>query len=144
MKALKARGPNTPRDLTKASGKVHLRIVKSELKPGVVILELAGPLQIGVECKQLELAFDELLREGRTRVVLNLSKLTRLDSCGLGKIVNCFSRLKTAGGALCLAGTTGMIDGVLKLAHADRFLKSYPTSREAAESFADSSASSAS
>ena len=124
----------------KASGKVPLQIVKKEFKRGVTILELAGPLQIGVECKQLELAFDELLRNGHNRVVLDLSKLTKLDSCGLGKIVNCFSRLKTAGGALCLAGTTGMIDGVLKLAHADRFLKAYPTAREAAESFADSSA----
>ena len=121
-----------------------MQIVKKEFKPGIIILALTGPLQIGVECKQLELAFDQLLRDGHTRVVLDLSKLTKLDSCGLGKIVNCFSRLKTAGGALCLAGTTGMIDGVLKLAHADRFLKVFPTSREAAESLSDSSPSPAS
>ena len=118
-----------------------MQIVKKEFKPGIIILELSGPLQMGVECKQLELAFDQLLRDGHTSVVLDLSKL---DSGGLGKIVNCFSRLKTAGGALCLAGTTGMIDGVLKLAHADRFLKSYPTAREAAESLSSSSASPAS
>jgi anti-sigma B factor antagonist len=117
-----------------------VHIVKKEFKPGIIILELGGPLQLGVECKQLELALDQLLRDGQTRVVLDLSKLTRLDSAGLGKIVNCFSRLKTAGGALCLAGTTGMIDGVLKIAHADRFLKSFLTAREAAESFSDSSA----
>jgi len=43
--------------------------------------------------------------------------------------------LKTAGGLLRLAGTTGMIDGVLKLAHADQFLKAYPTALEAAQSF---------
>ena len=121
---------------------VHIN--KKEFKPGIIILELGGPLQMGVECKQLELALDQLLRDGHTRVVLDLSKLTKLDSSGLGKIVNCFSRLKTAGGALCLAGTTGMIDGVLKLAHADRFLKAFPTAREAAESFSDSSASPAS
>ncbi len=120
-----------------------MHIVKKEFKPGVIILELGGPLQMGVECKQLELALDELLRDGHTRVVLDLSKLTKLDSGGLGKIVNCFSRLKTAGGALCLAGTTGMIDGVMKLAHADQFLKSFPTAREAAESLSCSSASSA-
>ena len=117
-----------------------MQIVKNNFKPGIMILELTGPLQIGVECKQLDLAFDQLLRDGHTRVVLDLTKLTKLDSCGLGKLVNCFSRLKTAGGSLCLAGTTGMIDGVLKLAHADRFLKSYSTAREAAESFSDSSA----
>jgi anti-sigma B factor antagonist len=118
-----------------------VQIVKKEFKAGIIILELGGPLQMGVECKQLELALDQLLRDGQTQVVLDLSKLTKLDSGGLGKIVNCFSRLKTAGGTLCLAGTTGMIDGVLKLAHADRFLKSYPTVREAAESFSNSSAS---
>ena len=120
-----------------------LQIVKKELKPGVIVLELTGPLQMGVECKQLDLVLDELLREDFTRVVLDLSQLTRLDSAGLGKIVNCFSRLKTAGGSLRLAGTTGMIEGVLKLAHADRFLKCYPNAIAAAESFSDSSASSA-
>jgi len=52
-----------------------------------------------------QLAFDELLRNGHTRVVLDLSKLTKLDSCGLGKIVNCFSRLKTAAAHLS-RGTT--------------------------------------
>jgi anti-anti-sigma factor len=123
--------------------KVPLQIVKNELKPGVIALELRGQLQMGVECKQLELAFDELLRDNHTRVVLDLSHLSKLDSGGLGKIVNCFSRLKTAGGMLRLAGTTGMIDGVLKLAHADRFLKAYSTAREAAESFSDSSQSTA-
>jgi len=122
---------------------VLVEITKKELKPGIIVLELSGPLQMGVECKRLELAFDELLRDNQTRVVLDLSRVTKLDSGGLGKLVNCFSRLKTAGGALRLAGTTGMIDGVLKLAHADRFLKAYPTALEAAQSFSDSSSSSA-
>jgi len=115
-----------------------VQIVKKELKPGIIALELSGPLQMGVECKQLELAFDEILRESHARVVLDLSGLTKLDSGGLGKIVNCFSRLKNAGGSLCLAGTTGMIDGVLKIARADRFLKCYPTAVAAAESFSES------
>jgi anti-sigma B factor antagonist len=119
-----------------------MQIVKKQLSPGTVVLELSGPLQIGVECKQLELAFDEILREHQTRVVLDLTKVTKLDSCGLGKIVDCFSRLKTAGGSLRLAGTTGMIEGVLKISHADRFLKCYPTVLAAAESFPDATASS--
>lgn len=101
-------------------------------------MELAGPLQIGVECKQLELALDQLLRDGHTRIVLDLGKLSKLDSAGLGKIVDCFSRVKKEGGALCLAGTNGMIEGVLKLAHADRFLKTYSTAQEAAEKLSES------
>jgi hypothetical protein len=34
-----------------------------------------------------------------------------------------------------------MMDGVLKLTHADRFLKAFPTVLEAAESFSNSSPS---
>ena len=70
-----------------------MQIVKKESKSGIIVLELSGPLQMGVECKQLELVFDELLRDKHTRVILDLSGLTKLDSGGLGKIVNCFSRL---------------------------------------------------
>lgn len=121
-----------------------MEISKKEIKPGVLVLKLRGPLQLGVECKQLELAFDQLLKDGHSRVVLDLSGLTRLDSAGLGKLVSCYSRLKVAGGMLRIAGTTGMIDGVIKLTHADSFLKTYPTSREAAESFADSDEAAAS
>jgi len=120
---------------------VFVEIIKKELKPGIIVLELRGPLQMGVECKQLELAFDQLLRENRTRVVLDFTGVTKLDSGGLGKLVNCFSRLKTAGGAMRLTGVTGMMHGVLKLTHADRFLRTYATALEAAESFSDSSAS---
>jgi anti-sigma B factor antagonist len=114
-----------------------VEIIRKELKPGIVVLELKGPLQMGVECKQLELAFDELLREKQTRVVLDFTGLTKLDSGGLGKVVNCFSRLKKAGGAMRLAGVKGMVDGVLKMTLVDRLVEVYPTALEASESFSD-------
>jgi anti-sigma B factor antagonist len=110
-------------------------IIRKELHPGVVILELRGSLQMGVECKRLELAVDQLLREKQTRVVLDLSAVSKVDSGGIGKIVNCLSRLKVAGGTLRLAGVTGMIGGVLKLTQVDRLVKIYATALEASQSF---------
>jgi len=114
-----------------------VEITRKELNPGVVVLELRGPLQMGVECKRLELAVDQLLREKQTRVVLDLSNVSKVDSGGVGKIVNCLSRLKVAGGTLRLAGVTGMICGVLKLTRVDRLVKIYPTALEASQSFAE-------
>jgi anti-sigma B factor antagonist len=121
-----------------------VEITRRELNPGIVTLEIRGPLQMGVECKRLEIAVDELLRENRTRVVLDLSGVSRLDSGGLGKIVNCLSRLKVAGGTLRLAGATGMIQGILKLTQVDRLMKIYPTALEASQSFLEPQAPSAS
>jgi anti-sigma B factor antagonist len=110
-------------------------IAKKELSPGIVVLEVRGPLLMGVECKRLELAVDELLKEKKTRVVLDLSHVSKVDSAGVGKIVNCLSRLRVAGGTLCLAGVTGMIGGVLKLTRVDRLVKIYPTALEACQNF---------
>jgi len=112
-----------------------VEITRKDLEPDVVVLELNGPLQMGVECKRLELAVDELLKEKKMRVVLDLSRVSKVDSGGVGKIVNCLSRLRVAGGTLCLAGVTGMIGGVLKLTQVDRLVKIYPTAQEAAQNF---------
>jgi anti-sigma B factor antagonist len=117
-----------------------VEITRKELAPVVVVLELRGPLQMGVECKRLELAVDDLLSEKKTRVVLDLSNVSKVDSGGVGKIVNCLSRLRVAGGTLCLAGVSGMIGGVLKMTQVDRLVKIYPTAAEAAQSFAGPSA----
>jgi anti-sigma B factor antagonist len=119
-----------------------VEITRKEINPGVVILELHGPLQMGVECKRLEIAMDELLREKRTRVVLDLSHVSKVDSGGVGKIVNCLSRLRVAGGTLHLAGVTGMVSGILKLTQVDRLVKIYPTAAEASQDFASTQPSS--
>lgn len=112
-----------------------MEITRKEISPGVVALELKGQLQSGVECVRLEQAMDQLLREKQSRVILDLSRTTKVDSAGLGKIVNCLSRLKTAGGTLCLAGVSEMVAGLLKMTKVDRLVKVYPTAEEAAQSF---------
>jgi anti-sigma B factor antagonist len=115
-----------------------LEITKKELYPGVAVIELSGSLQMGVECKRLELAFDQLIREKRTRVILDLSQLSKVDSGGIGRIVNCLSRLKVAGGTMHVAGANEMVCGVLKMTRVDRLVKIYPTALEASQNFAES------
>jgi anti-sigma B factor antagonist len=112
-----------------------LEITRREIIPGVVALELKGQLQSGVECVRLGQAMDNLLHEKQTRVIFDLSRVTKVDSAGLGRIVNCLSRLKTAGGTLRLAGVSENIAGLLKLTKVDRLVKTYPTALEAAQNF---------
>lgn len=120
-----------------------MQINRKDLSSGVVLLELQGPLQSGVECLRLEHAMDELLRENQTRVVLDFANVAKVDSAGVGRIVKCLSRLKIAGGTMRLSGVTGMVCGILKLTKVDRLVKIYPTAKEAADSFFDAPASAA-
>jgi anti-sigma B factor antagonist len=114
-----------------------VEITRKEISPGIIALELKGQLQSGVECVRLAQAMDELLQEKQTRVIFDLSKTTKVDSAGLGKIVNCLSRLKTSGGTLYLAGVSDMVAGLLKMTKVDRLVKVFPTAQEAAQSFSD-------
>ena len=51
---------------------------------GVTIIDLAGKVTIGGSNKQLHAAIKRLVHEGKTKIVLNLAKVTYIDSSGLG------------------------------------------------------------
>jgi len=59
----------------------------------VMILDLKGRLTAGLGDQILRDAIDELLAEGRRRILLNLSEVSFLDSAGVGELV---AGLKTA------------------------------------------------
>ena len=59
----------------------------------VMILDLKGRLTAGLGDQILRDAIDELLAEGRRRILLNLSEVSFVDSAGVGELV---AGLKTA------------------------------------------------
>jgi anti-sigma B factor antagonist len=69
---------------------------------GVTILDLAGKVTLGGSNKQLHDAIKRLVHEGRTQIILNLEKVTYIDSSGLGELVAGFSTLKANNGSLKL------------------------------------------
>ena len=69
---------------------------------GVAILDLAGKITLGESNRQLHEAIRRLVAEGKVNIILNLAKVSVIDSSGLGEIVAGFSTLKAAGGSLKL------------------------------------------
>lgn len=69
---------------------------------GVTIVDLAGKILIGETNRQMHDAIKRLVAEGKQHILLNLAKVTYIDSSGLGEMVAGFTTLKAAGGALKL------------------------------------------
>ncbi|HEY2823214.1 MAG TPA: STAS domain-containing protein [Candidatus Acidoferrum sp.] len=115
-----------------------MEVIQKEILPGIFVVELRGALLIGVPCTRLQLAVEDLLSVKHTRVVLDLTAVSRIDSGGLGKIVNCLSRLRTAGGVMHLAGVNDTVIGLFKLTKVDRIVKIFPTALAAAQDLAAS------
>jgi anti-sigma B factor antagonist len=116
-------------------------VIRKEIMPGIFVLELRGSLLIGVPCTRLGLAVEDLLAEKQKRVVLDLTAVPRVDSGGLGKIVNCLSRLRMAGGQMHVTGVNEQVAGLFKLTKVDRTIKTFPTVRDAANDIANSAPS---
>jgi anti-sigma B factor antagonist len=63
---------------------MHIEVRQSD---DVMILDLKGRLTAGLGDQILRDAIDELLAEGRRRILLNLSEVSFLDSAGVGELV---------------------------------------------------------
>jgi anti-sigma B factor antagonist len=70
---------------------------------GIEILDLRGRLTFGEEDLVLRSEITEAVAAGNKRLVLNLGKVTDIDTTGLGTLLFARAELRKAGGGLALA-----------------------------------------
>lgn len=112
-----------------------LQVARKEIKPGIIVLEIVGAIHMGPASQKIEQHVEQSLGRGENRMIFDLSKVTFVDSGGLGAIVRCFSKLKKSGGSLRLTGVQGAIATVMKITQVDKIIEVFPTPIEAAENF---------
>jgi anti-sigma B factor antagonist len=111
-----------------------LQVETKNMEPDIVVVEVAGRITMGRECKQLEWATETLVRENKKKVVFDLSGVSHIDSTGIGIIVMCAGQLKRAGGKLHVCAQ-GHVEKVLKLTSVDKVVDLHPTITAAAAGF---------
>jgi len=114
---------------------VILHFTKASPKPGVAVLHFRGSIHSGPDCRRVEQETEILIGAKETFVIFDLTHVTHIDSSAIGSIVRCFSRLKSSGGYLRLAGCSGMIASSIKLTQLHKVLELYPTAAAAAENY---------
>jgi anti-sigma B factor antagonist len=85
-------------------------------KQGVAILEPPGQLTVGGGDQVLREAVDTLLASGRTKILLNLSRLQSMDSAGVGELVASFRMVERFGGKLKILNAPSKVKKSLSLA----------------------------
>lgn len=113
-----------------------LTIERKNLANELVVLEMAGRIVLGNDAKTVEWKVDELLKENCKKVIFDLSRVTVLDSTGVGIVVMCHARIKKAGGSLRLVGADGMVDQTLRMTNVDRLIPLDDNVADAAAAFA--------
>ncbi|MEW9534440.1 STAS domain-containing protein [Microbispora sp. NPDC049125] len=93
--------------------RTQLEIAVSDHQPATVVV-LAGELDIATG-DMLRGAIRNLLRRGRTRLVVDTSDLEFCDSSGLEALLDSRDETETASGSLRLAGVHGVLELVLEV-----------------------------
>ena len=101
----------------------------------IVVVSITGSIMSEPEAVQLRKAVYGLLEKDVRKVVVDIGKVERMSSTGLGAIMAAMTSVKTRGGELCIANAskkTGPLFMVTKLV---RVLKLYESVDKAVSSF---------
>jgi len=101
-------------------------------------IAIAGSVHCGGECTLLESEVNSLIEEKQTRLILDLSAVSTMDSAAIGAVVRCFRKLKSVGGDLRLACAPPVIARILDQTKVNKIVPTFATVSDAAASFAPS------
>ncbi len=101
----------------------------------VSVLDLSGKITIGEGDVILREEVNKLLETDRKSILLNLDKVTYMDSAGIGELVACFKRSTEAGAKLKLLNPSGRVSDLLSLTKLQQVFEIFKEEKEALVSF---------
>lgn len=105
--------------------------VTSHALSGALVVRVTGELDVRTAAEFRQRVDDLVIANAEARVVLNLSRLTFLDSTGLGAVLGRVRRLQAAGRALALVPPGGVARSLLDMVALGRMVRIFPTERAA-------------
>jgi anti-sigma B factor antagonist len=101
----------------------------------VSVVDLNGKITIGDGDVVLRNTVQELLDNDKKYIVLNLEKVSYMDSAGIGELVACYKRAKEKDGQVKLLNPSGKVYDLLSLTKLEEVFDTFKDEREALVSF---------
>jgi anti-sigma B factor antagonist len=108
--------------------------VRIRQEGSVSLLDLSGRLT-SFEIGAFRESIARLLREGRKKILLNLSALQYLDSSGIGELARNYVSVVKQGGQMKVIGLSPKVDEILKITQLYQVFPEFSSEEEAMQSF---------
>ena len=82
---------------------------------GIIIICPEGKITLGDGDQELGEAVRTALEQGARRIVINLTKISYLDSSGVGELVGCYTSIKNKGGEMRICGMNARIINLITM-----------------------------
>ena len=110
--------------------------IKERRENGVAILELSGKVMGGPDAELFSGTLKQLIHENQLRVIVDLGKVTWVNSTGLGILISGYSTLKRSNGEMKLLNVSERIESIFMVTKLYSVFESYKDESEAIASFA--------
>ncbi len=119
--------------LSQANPEGKLALETREVPPAASVITLKGKLLLGQESAKLASLIPELIASGHKNLVFDLRGVTHIDSTGIGRFIDAYSRVAKIGGKMRLAGATGAVRDSFHVTRLDTVFSFYPTVESACQ-----------
>jgi anti-sigma B factor antagonist len=101
----------------------------------VAVLRFPQPTQLLRSSLELKALIDTVHIQNESRVLIDLSTVSRIDSTGIGVLMNCYCHALRNSGAVKLLQPTAPVKEVLKVTNLDSVLETFDDETAAMRSF---------
>ena len=110
-----------------------MEITHREVAPGVEAIAIAGKVRMGPSSEPIVTTVEELLRQGKRKLIFDLSGVTSIDSTGIGRFISCYNKVTGVGGDMRMAGAAGHVFDAFHISLLDTIFRFYATVDDAAK-----------
>jgi anti-sigma B factor antagonist len=108
--------------------------VKTETKNGLMICRVEGEIDINTS-PDIKKAFEKIVTKKEPKVVVNLSKVTYVDSSGLATLVEILKNMRSYGGRLKLTNLSPKIRSLFEITKLEKLFDITAEEEEAVSAF---------
>ncbi len=101
----------------------------------VVVLDISGEIDL-YNAPEIKDIINKLIEEKRYNVIINLEKVSYIDSSGIGALISSLSNLKKYQGGLKIINVYASVRKVFELTKLTSFFEIYDSEEDALETFA--------
>ena len=102
---------------------------------GVSVLQFRSTAELTHSARELEELRREVLEQSDSRVIIDLGRVTRIDSAGLGQLMSCYSHLVRNQGSLKVVNASPDVRRILDMTGISTLIPAFNDEREAIRSF---------
>lgn len=111
--------------------------IKQQMKGDVLVIALSGKVIGGPELMEVKSVFQKAVDQDNHKVLLDLGRVSWMDSSGLGVIVSGHTTLSRAGGALRILNATKKIHELFIITKLITIFDTFTDEQEALNSFGE-------